>query len=226
MRLFGPPPARPFQPASGGVYRPGDCPPLFDVHRNDPEAVDGWRDLPEPVKDRIRLRDEIRHPVMTPRSYYGCVLDCLRENIAAVTRCARRQWDQAHMKAGPALAGSSRLAISERISGIDQTPLRARAGRRGVPDSLCPVCRRRCSADSLERNVAAAMTRLICLCQPCQERASQSSRPRSSRSKALTLRTREQACEPDARGPENTFQPLTYEMNWRRGWDSYSCSKM
>ena len=32
------------------------------------------------------------------------------------------------MKAGPALAGSSSLAISEQISGIDKAPVRARAG--------------------------------------------------------------------------------------------------
>lgn len=50
----------------------------------------------------------------------------------------RRQWDQAQMKAGPALAGSSNLAISERISGIDKAPVRARVDRRGVPDSFVP----------------------------------------------------------------------------------------
>jgi len=43
----------------------------------------------------------------------------------------------------------------------------------GLVLSRLPKALRRCSADSFARNAAAAMTRLICRCQPCQERASQ-----------------------------------------------------
>src|SRR5512134_2907055 len=50
----------------------------------------------------------------------------------------------------------------------------------GLVSFRLPNALRRCSAPSLARKAAAAMTKLMCRCQPCQDRASQWSRPRSS----------------------------------------------
>jgi hypothetical protein len=54
------------------------------------------------------------------------------------------------------------------------------AGRGLVSFGLLFHAARRRSAESLARKASAAMHKVMCRCQPCQERASQWSRPRSS----------------------------------------------
>src|SRR3954468_14605168 len=56
----------------------------------------------------------------------------------------------------------------------------AAAGTAGLLSFALPHVARRRSAANLARKAKAAMHRLMCRCHPCQERASQWSRPRSS----------------------------------------------